>query len=80
MFEGLKSPYQKLKKSFTSFSPVDELMFLTWTVLADMIAVVPLFCGGSDGFKVRNIVNDMKVGRGTWDCFVVCGMFVVTGL
>jgi hypothetical protein len=28
--------YQKEKKSLTSFSLVEELMFLTWTVLADI--------------------------------------------
>lgn len=36
VFKGV-GPYQKEKKSLTSFSLVAELMFLTWT---DMIVIV----------------------------------------
>ena len=38
--------YQKEKKSLISFSLVEGLMFLTWTVLADMMAVKELKSGG----------------------------------
>ena len=36
--------YQKEKKSLISFSLVAELMFLTLTVLADMMVVDDLIC------------------------------------
>jgi hypothetical protein len=77
--------YQKEKKSLTSFSPVDEEMFLTKTVLADMLLDVCLFVD-EVVVKVRNTGSDygcreLWVWEMMWFCgWRVYGMFVLTTL
>jgi hypothetical protein len=53
-FERRQLTYQKLKKSWTSFSLVCELMPLTWTVF-DILEVM-LGCIGS-------VVSDCSIGK-----------------